>query len=74
MGQEQEKAQRIQDFSGFQITKDLLTRGGAKPNWKFMHCLPRKPEEVDDDVRGRISYVSRISLTWEIVKSSGLLF
>jgi len=51
MGQEAEKEQRLRDFAGFQITLDMLTRGGAKPNWKFMHCLPRKPEEVDDEVR-----------------------
>jgi aspartate carbamoyltransferase catalytic subunit len=23
---------------------------GAKPDWKFMHCLPRKQEEVNDEV------------------------
>ena len=22
----------------------------ASPSWKFLHCLPRKQEEVDDDV------------------------
>ncbi|KAJ1968807.1 ornithine carbamoyltransferase [Dispira parvispora] len=50
MGQEAEKQQRLQDFAGFQVTQDLIQRGGAHPNWKFMHCLPRKPEEVDDAV------------------------
>lgn len=29
----------------------MAREGGAKPNWKFMHCLPRKQEEVDDEVR-----------------------
>jgi len=24
--------------------------GGAAPGWVFLHCLPRKPEEVDDAV------------------------
>lgn len=50
MGQESSKAQKIRDFAGFQITSDLAARGGANPGWKFMHCLPRKPEEVSDEV------------------------
>lgn len=50
MGQEEEKAKRLRDFAGFQITKSLADRGGAKPGWKFMHCLPRHPQEVDDDI------------------------
>ncbi|KAK3626341.1 ornithine carbamoyltransferase [Elasticomyces elasticus] len=45
MGQESSKAQKLRDFSGFQITKELAQRGGAKEGWRFMHCLPRKPEE-----------------------------
>ncbi|TIB17380.1 hypothetical protein E3P89_00129 [Wallemia ichthyophaga] len=50
MGQEDEKAKRLQDFKGFQVTEDLARKGGAKENWMFMHCLPRKAEEVDDEV------------------------
>ncbi|MCJ1466340.1 ornithine carbamoyltransferase [Pseudocyphellaria aurata] len=50
MGQEQEKAQRLEAFKGFQVTSELVARGGAKPGWKFMHCLPRHPDEVSDDV------------------------
>lgn len=50
MGQEQEKAQRLEAFKGFQVTSELVERGGAKPGWKFMHCLPRHPDEVSDDV------------------------
>ncbi|KAL1968833.1 hypothetical protein VTN77DRAFT_1194 [Rasamsonia byssochlamydoides] len=50
MGQEQEKAERMKAFAGFQVTSELAKRGGAKPNWKFMHCLPRHPEEVSDEV------------------------
>ncbi|EMC97475.1 hypothetical protein BAUCODRAFT_453390 [Baudoinia panamericana UAMH 10762] len=50
MGQEEEKAKRLRDFAGFQVTKDLAQRGGAKEGWKFMHCLPRHPEEVSDEV------------------------
>lgn len=50
MGQEEEKAKRLRDFAGFQVTEDLAQRGGAKGNWRFMHCLPRHPEEVNDGV------------------------
>ena len=50
MGQEEEKAKRLKDFRGFQVTAELAQRGGAKQDWKFMHCLPRHPEEVSDEV------------------------
>jgi len=51
MGQEAEKAQRLQDFAGYQVTEKMCKDGGAKENWQFMHCLPRKQDEVDDEVR-----------------------
>ena len=50
MGQEEQKAQKLRDFAGFQVTAELAKRGGAKEGWRFMHCLPRKPEEVSDEV------------------------
>ncbi|KAF8862315.1 ornithine carbamoyltransferase [Acephala macrosclerotiorum] len=50
MGQEEESGKRLKAFSGYQITNDLAKRGGAKEGWKFMHCLPRHPEEVADEV------------------------
>jgi ornithine carbamoyltransferase len=50
MGQEEESARRVKAFEGYQITNELAARGGAKKNWKFMHCLPRHQEEVDDEV------------------------
>ena len=50
MGQEEEKKKRLKDFEGFQVSEQLAKRGGANDNWKFMHCLPRKQEEVNDDV------------------------
>lgn len=50
MGQEEEKKKRLLEFQGYQVTNALATRGGANPDWVFMHCLPRKPEEVDDEV------------------------
>ncbi|KAF2968497.1 hypothetical protein GQX73_g5082 [Xylaria multiplex] len=50
MGQEEETQKRLKAFSGFRVTDELAKRGGAKPDWKFMHCLPRHPEEVSDEV------------------------
>lgn len=50
MGQEEETARRLSDFAGYQITRDLLKRGAAKPDAVFMHCLPRHEYEVDDEV------------------------
>jgi ornithine carbamoyltransferase len=50
MGQEAESAKRMKAFAGYQVTNDLAKRGGAKPDWKFMHCLPRHQEEVADEV------------------------
>ncbi|KAL7269122.1 ornithine carbamoyltransferase [Rhizina undulata] len=50
MGQESEKALKMKQFQGFQVTMELAERGGAHKDWKFMHCLPRKPEEVSDEV------------------------
>ena len=48
MGQEKEKEKRLLDFKGYQITLKMLDE--AKSNWVFLHCLPRKLEEVDDEV------------------------
>ena len=50
MGQESEKEKRMKAFSGFQVTADLARRGGAREGWRFMHCLPRHPEEVSDEI------------------------
>lgn len=54
MGQEAEKAQRLKDFQGYQVTEKLCKEGGAKENWKFLHCLPRKGDEVDDEVSNHL--------------------
>lgn len=48
MGQEEEKKKRLKAFEGYQIT--MQTGSVAKPDWTFLHCLPRKPEEVNDQV------------------------
>ncbi|EJT51665.1 ornithine carbamoyltransferase [Trichosporon asahii var. asahii CBS 2479] len=50
MGQEEETAKRLEAFKGYQLTNALIERSGAKPDWKFMHCLPRHKDEVDDEV------------------------
>ena len=50
MGQEDETAKRLKDFAGYQVTNDLLARGGAKKDALFMHCLPRHEYQVDDEV------------------------
>lgn len=50
MGQESEKEERIKAFQGYQVTEALCHEGGANPDWKFLHCLPRKEHEVDDEV------------------------
>ncbi|KAI9325096.1 mitochondrial ornithine carbamoyltransferase [Zopfochytrium polystomum] len=50
MGQESEKARRLAEFAGFQVSEAMARDARARDGWKFMHCLPRKPEEVDDDV------------------------
>ncbi|KAF1666452.1 Ornithine carbamoyltransferase, mitochondrial, partial [Aptenodytes patagonicus] len=48
MGQEEEKKERLKAFQGYQIT--MQTAKSAASNWTFLHCLPRKPEEVNDEV------------------------
>jgi ornithine carbamoyltransferase len=50
MGQEEESARRLKDFAGYQITNELLARGGAAKDAVFMHCLPRHQDEVNDEV------------------------
>ncbi|KAJ3073386.1 ornithine carbamoyltransferase [Podochytrium sp. JEL0797] len=50
MGQEADKQAKLVAFEGFQVTEAMAKQGGAQANWKFMHCLPRKLEEVDDEV------------------------
>ncbi len=58
MGQDSEKEKRILDFAGYQITMNMLSN--AAEDWKFMHCLPRKPNEVDDEV-----FYSDRSIVWD---------
>jgi len=57
MGQESEKVERLKAFEGYQVTSQLLKK--ADPSWIFMHCLPRKQEEVSDEV-----FYSDRSVVW----------
>lgn len=49
MGQEEEKAQRIKDFTGYEVNGDLMAM--AKSDAIFLHCLPAyRGYEVSEDV------------------------
>lgn len=48
MGQEDEYAKRVAEFDGYQVNKELMAQ--ADPSAVFLHCLPRHPEEVTDEV------------------------
>lgn len=48
MGEEFAKVAKLKQFEGFQVNSELCSH--AKPNFKFMHCLPRHTEEVSDEV------------------------
>ncbi|KAG5641487.1 hypothetical protein DXG03_005098 [Asterophora parasitica] len=77
MGQEAEKADRLKAFSGYQVTEELCREGGANPNWKFLHCLPRKPHEVDDEVfygPRSLVFPEADNRKWTIMAAFDLLF
>lgn len=48
MGQEDEYAKRVAEFDGYQVNTELMAK--ANPGAVFLHCLPRHPEEVTDEV------------------------
>lgn len=48
MGQEDEYQKRVKEFEGYQVNMKLMSK--ANPDAVFLHCLPRHPEEVDDEV------------------------
>jgi ornithine carbamoyltransferase len=48
MGEESKAAQKKLDFKGYQVNTAMMKT--ASKNAVFLHCLPRKPEEVDDKV------------------------
>ena len=48
MGEEDQKTKKIKEFAGYQVDKALM--GNANEGAVFLHCLPRKKEEVSDEV------------------------
>jgi len=48
MGQEADGAKRKKDFAGYQVDSKLMSL--AAKDAVFLHCLPRKLEEVTDEV------------------------
>ncbi|KIJ95629.1 hypothetical protein K443DRAFT_682894 [Laccaria amethystina LaAM-08-1] len=77
MGQEAEKAERLQAFHGYQVTEQLCREGGAHHDWKFLHCLPRKPDEVDDEVfygPRSLVYEEADNRKWTIMALFDMLF
>ncbi|KAF9005240.1 mitochondrial ornithine carbamoyltransferase [Cyathus striatus] len=77
MGQEAEKAERLKAFEGYQVTEQLCREGGANPNWKFLHCLPRKSHEVDDEVfygPRSLVFPEADNRKWTIMAAFDLLF
>ena len=58
MHQEGELEKRLHDFKGYQVTMEMAHH--AADDWVFMHCLPRKPYEVDDEV-----FYSERSIVWD---------
>lgn len=48
MGQESEYEKRVKEFDGYQVNATLM--GKANRGAVFLHCLPRHPEEVSDEV------------------------
>ncbi|WP_380680015.1 ornithine carbamoyltransferase [Salinigranum sp. GCM10025319] len=49
MGQEDERAEKLAAFDGYQVNDDLLAH--ATPEAKVMHCLPaHRGEEITDEV------------------------
>eukprot|EP00569_Conticribra_weissflogii_P003573 CAMPEP_0171344528 /NCGR_PEP_ID=MMETSP0878-20121228/19573_1 /TAXON_ID=67004 /ORGANISM="Thalassiosira weissflogii, Strain CCMP1336" /LENGTH=323 /DNA_ID=CAMNT_0011847735 /DNA_START=172 /DNA_END=1143 /DNA_ORIENTATION=+ len=48
MGQESEYEKKMKEFDGYQVNSSLMKK--ANPGAVFLHCLPRHPEEVSDEV------------------------
>lgn len=57
MGQEEENEQRLKDFAGFQVNKELVAHANA--DYMFLHCLPahREEEVTAEIIDGPNSYV-----------------
>ena len=73
MGQEAEKAQRLKDLEGFQVTEKLCKEGGANPDWKFMHCLPAFHDPntvVGGEIMEQTGMTSGLEVTGEVFESA----
>jgi ornithine carbamoyltransferase len=56
MGQEEETARRLKDFTGYQVNSDLMSKAPSKA--VFMHCLPaHRGEEVTDEVMDSVQSI-----------------
>ena len=71
MGQEAAEAARKAAFKGYQVTHEMARRGGAREDWCFLHCLPRKPEEVDDavfyDEKRSLVFEEAVNRKWTVM-------
>lgn len=48
MGEEGEAERKLKDFAGYQVDASMMAK--ADTDAVFLHCLPRHPEEVTDEV------------------------
>lgn len=48
MGEEGEAERKLKDFAGYQVDAEMMRL--ASKDAVFLHCLPRHPEEVTDEV------------------------
>lgn len=60
MGQEEEKAERLKQFAGFQVNHELLSQ--AQSNVIFMHCLPAYR---GNEVSAELMEDAAISVVWD---------
>ena len=58
MGQEEETAKRLRDFSEYKITDKVVKK--ASTDYIFMHCLPRTQYEVSDEI-----FYGNHSVVWD---------
>jgi ornithine carbamoyltransferase len=50
MGDEKDAEKRKSDFEGYSVNNELIDNAELEKNWRFLHCLPRKKEEVSDEI------------------------
>lgn len=81
MGQESEKAARVETFGAYRVTPELM--GAAKPEAIFLHCLPAyreyevAPEVIDgpqsvvwDQAENRL-HAQKALMTWLLAQENG---